>query len=251
MVVTGLLLVAFVVLVAAMVATRRAPARPLPDVDGYLQRWSAAHDGYDAASTRLLRGWLHAVHRVARPLAAAGVHPDVLTLWTVWCALVVVALADRGGAWAVTGAAVLVVSGAGDALDGAVAVLTDRASAWGYVLDSVVDRVNDALYLVAAWVAGAPAWLAVSSGVAFGLLEYLRARAGNAGADPAAVITVGERPQRIICCALAIGSAGLAPARAGLWGGVSLTVLLALSVAGLVQLVVAVRRQLRRRDPGS
>jgi len=91
---------------------------------------------------------------------------------------------------------------------------------------------------------GAPAWLAVASGVTFGLLEYLRARAGNAGARHVDVITVGERPQRIICCAIAVGLAGIAPARAGLFGALSLGVLLALSATGLLQLAIAVRRQL-------
>lgn len=238
----GLLLL---VLIVTTVGTRRRPTSPVPGFDGYLARWSAAHDGYDAASTRFLRAWLALVHRLARPFATAGVLPDVLTAWTIWFALVVVALTAHGGGWAVVAAALLVASGLGDALDGAVAVITGRETAWGYVLDSVVDRINDVLYLVAAWIAGAPAWLAVASGTAFGLLEYLRARAANAGADHAAVITVGERPQRIVCCALAVGLSGMLPARAGDVAGQSLIVLLVLSVAGLVQLAVAVYRQLR------
>lgn len=238
----------FVVLTVVTLVTRRRPTSPVPDFSDYLERWSAAHDGYDAASTRFVRGWLALVHRLARPFAQAGVLPDVLTAWTLWSALVVVALTARGGGWAVTAAVLLIASGLGDAFDGAVAVLTGRETAWGYVLDSVVDRVNDALYLVAAWIAGAPGWLAVAGGTAFGLLEYLRARAGNAGADHAAVITVGERPQRIICCAIAVGLSGLLPARAGDVAGYSVTVLLVLSVVGVAQLTVAVYRQLRA-DP--
>jgi len=232
------------VLLAVTARTARRPDAPVPDFDCYLRRWSAVHDGYDAAATRLLRGWLAIMYRLGRPLAAAGVQPNVLTFWTLWLGLVVVTLADRGGGLAVAAAGLLVLSGVGDGLDGAVAVLTDRASAWGYVLDSVVDRINDVLYLIAAWVVGAPAWLAVASGVTFGLLEYLRARAGNAGAHHVDVITVGERPQRIICCAIAVGLAGIAPARAGLFGALSLGVLLALSATGLLQLAIAVRRQL-------
>jgi phosphatidylglycerophosphate synthase len=232
------------VLVVSTVLTAHRPSSPMPDFAGYLRRWSAAHEGYDATATRLVRGWLAVMYHLGRPLAAAGVQPNLLTLWTVWFALAVVALADLGGAWTLVAVVVLVVSGLGDGLDGAVAALTDRASAWGYVLDSVVDRVNDALYLVAAWVVGAPGWLAVACGATFGLLEYLRARAGNAGVRHIEVITVGERPQRIICCALAVGLAGIVPARAELYGAVSLSVLLALSVAGLLQLAVAVRRQL-------
>lgn len=256
------LFVVGVLLAAGTVLTRRPMAAQAPELDEYLTRWSAAHDGYDAAGTRLLRGWLTVVHRVARPVAAAGVAPDVVTLWTVWVSLAVIAMTLSGGWWRIAAAVVVLVGGLGDALDGAVAVLADRASAWGYVLDSLVDRINDGLYLVAAWIAGAPGWLAVSCGAALGLLEYLRARAGNAGADHTSTITVGERPQRIICCAIAVGLSGIAevsgasaaPAGSGAAGGPgatfamqSLLVLLALTVAGLVQLTVAVYRQLRAR----
>jgi hypothetical protein len=49
---------AFVVSIAVMVAvtvlSRRPPADPVPDLDTYLDRWSATHEGYDARPTRLL-----------------------------------------------------------------------------------------------------------------------------------------------------------------------------------------------------
>ena len=242
------LLVTLVALVVVTVHTRRPPLAPVPDLDGFLGRWETLHDGADARASRLVRGWLSVVYRLARPVAVAGVQPDVVTAWTLWLALAVVALARAGGGWAVAAGVVLVISGLGDALDGAVAALTGRATAWGYVLDSVVDRLTEVLYLVAAWIAGAPAGIAIASGVAFWLLEYLRARAGNAGVDHVAVITVGERPQRIICCAVAVGLAGSMPARATLLGGLSLGVLLALSVAGLAQLGAAVHREADRTE---
>lgn len=239
-------LVASIGLMAAVtLVTRRPPAGPIPDLDGYLERWSAAHDGYDARPTRLLRRWLRLVHVMARPLARQGVLPDVLTAWAVALAVAVVALAATGGRWAVLGGLLLGLAGFSDGLDGAVAVLTDRATRWGYVLDSVADRVTDALFLVAAWAAGAPAWLALAAGVAAFLLEYLRARAGNAGADHVGTITLGERPQRIICCAIAVGLAGLDPERAGHLAGWPIAILLALSIIGLGQLARSVHRQLR------
>jgi CDP-diacylglycerol--glycerol-3-phosphate 3-phosphatidyltransferase len=230
---------------AVTVITRRPPAGPIPDLDGYLERWSAAHDGYDARPTRLLRRWLQLVHVVARPLARQGVLPDVLTAWAVVLAVAVVALAATGERWAVLGGLLLALAGFSDGLDGAVAVLTDRATRWGYVLDSVADRVTDALFLVAAWAAGAPAWLALTTGVAAFLLEYLRARAGNAGVDHVGTITLGERPQRIMCCAIALGLAGLAPERADALAGWPIAILLALSIIGLWQLARSVHRQLR------
>ena len=85
----------------------------------------------------------------------------------------------------------------------------------------------------------------VVTGAMVGLLEYVRARAGNAGAAHVAVITVGERPQRVICCAIAVGLAGLVPGRASAAAGGSVVILLALTAIGLTQLAVAVRRMLR------
>jgi phosphatidylglycerophosphate synthase len=232
-------------MVAVTVLTRRPPATPSPDLDTYLDRWSVAHDGYDARPTRVLRGWLTLMHRLARPLADAGVLPDVVTAWAVVLSLAVVALADRGGGWAIVAAVVVVLSGLGDGLDGAVAVLTDRATRWGYVVDSVADRVTESVFLVAVWVVGAPGWLVVSAGAAVFLLEYLRARAGNAGAEHVATITVGERPSRVICSAVALALAGVAPARAPALAGWSVAILLGLSLVGLAQLAVPVYRQLR------
>jgi hypothetical protein len=56
--VVGLLLLALLALVAVTLTTRRPPAAPVPELDGYLRRWRATHDGYDVTATRLLRGWL-------------------------------------------------------------------------------------------------------------------------------------------------------------------------------------------------
>lgn len=67
------------------------------------------------------------------------------------------------------------------------------------------------------------------------LLEYTRARAGNAGGDEVGTVTVAERPVRL-----------LVPVSGLLLGlpTAALVVLTSLSAAGLVQLLVALRRQL-------
>ena len=233
------------VLMAVTVATARRPAVAVPEFGTYLDRWQVLHGGYDVRTgSRWLRGWLSLAYRVARPLARAGVMPDVLTLWTVWLACAVLVPAAAGGRWPMLAASVLVLSGLGDTLDGCVAVLTNRATTWGYVLDSVVDRVNDVIYLLAIVAMGAPAQVAILCGVVFFLLEYLRARAANAGGGEIGAITVGERANRVIFCALGIGFGGVFVGhaqRVATWAVAGLT---AVSVIGLVQLVVAVRRRL-------
>jgi hypothetical protein len=67
-------------LVVAAVLTARRPEHPVPDRDGYFDRWSATHGGYDPRTGSVwVRGWLSMVLVLARPLARRGVQPDVVT----------------------------------------------------------------------------------------------------------------------------------------------------------------------------
>lgn len=233
------------VLLVLSVATARRPAAVVPDRNGYFDRWSALHGGYDPRSGSVwVRGWLTMVFALAGPLARRGVQPDVLTAWTLWLALAVLALAEVGGRWEIAAGWLLVASGLADNLDGAVAVLSGRATRWGYVLDSVVDRASDALYLLAVVAVGCPPALAVALGFAFFTLEYLRARAGSAGGDGVGRITMAERPTRVSLLAPTLAVGGLYPRLAEELSVVLPAVLLAMTVVATVQLAATVRRQL-------
>lgn len=237
-------------LLAASLASARRPTAAVPDFDGYLTRWSPLHGGYDPRRNAPLLGWLRLSHAVARPLARRGVLPDVLTLWGLWLALAVLVLAEAGGRWPLLAGWVLVASGLADTLDGCVAVLTDRATRWGYVLDSLVDRTTDVAYLVALDLVGAPTPLTVAAGVAMFTLEYLRARAGNAGMGEIGVVTVGERATRVILCSAGIFFAGVYVSRAALVATLASWALVAVGAVALVQLGVAVRRSLATAPRG-
>jgi CDP-diacylglycerol--glycerol-3-phosphate 3-phosphatidyltransferase len=205
--------------------------------DDHVAGWSALHGGL--APSPLVRRYLRLVHRLAVPVARTGVHPDALTLASLAVALPVL--------WvpAPVAAGLVLLSGLLDALDGSVALLQGRPTRWGYVLDSVVDRVCDALYLVALVAVGCPAWLAVAAGFACFLLEYLRARAGNAGGDDVVRITMAERPTRVIVLALAIHFSGVFPDLADTLSALGGAVLLGLTVVSVAQLAAAVRHQLQ------
>lgn len=244
---TGLvaLLVAAAVLVIASLVTARRPEAPIPDLDGYFDRWQGLHGGYDPRGRNVwLRGWLVMSYWIARPLARRGILPGMLTTWSVWLAFAVFVPASAGGRWPILAGWILVLSGLGDTIDGCVAVLTDRATRWGYVLDSAVDRVNDVIYLFAIVSVGGPATLALVAGLAFGMLEYLRARAGNAGGGDIGAVTVGERAMRVICCAAGIHFGGVFVGHAKLAATLGLAALATFSIIGLAQLVAAIRRQL-------
>lgn len=239
----GALGVAAAVLLVVTVVTSRRPEVAVPPLAGYLDRWQAVHGGYDPRTGSIwVRAWLAGVYRLARPLARTGVAPDVLTAWTLWLSAAALTAAAAGGGWVMAAGWLVVGGGIGDSLDGAVAVLTDRATRWGYVLDSVVDRINDVMYVAAVVVAGAPVWLGVVCAVSLFTLEYLRARGGNAGAGEIGTITVGERPNRVALCAVGLYFGGAFEALPV--ATAALALLAVLTLVGLGQLGFAVRRQL-------
>ena len=234
-----------VVLVVLALATARRPAHAIPDQEGYYDQWSRLHGGYDPRTASVwVRFWLTLVYRIARPLARRGVQPDVITLSSLWFAFAVFVPASEGGYWPILAGWVLVASGLFDTLDGCVAVLEKRTTKWGYVLDSVVDRLNDVIYLAAVVSVGAPLELAIALGVGFFLLEYIRARAGNAGGDDVGTVTVGERPMRVIFLSASIHFGGVFVDHSETVATVGMSVMAAFTAVALVQLVVAVRRQL-------
>ena len=212
--------------------------------DGYLDRWAELHGGYDPRASPWARGWLGLTYACARPVRA--VPPDVLTGVGVLVTAGLLPLSAAGGRWPLLAVLVVVLSGLLDNVDGCVAVVTGRESRWGYVLDSLADRVCDALYLVALWLLGAPAGVCVGAGALTWWQEYARARAGNAGMGEIGVATVWERPSRVIVTAFALAAAGGWPASADRLAAVGAWVSVALAVVAVAQLLVAVRRTLTR-----
>lgn len=216
----------------------------LPDRAEFARRWSAAHGGADPTA-RFVAGYLTVVQALARPLAAAGVRPDAVTATGPVLAAVALWPAASGERWTLLVPLIVVVSAVLDGLDGAIAVLTAGPTRWGAVLDGVADRVADLAWTATLWLLGAPGWLVAAAAAVGWLHEYLRARAGAAGMTGVARVTVGERPTRAVVVALFALGAGLYPAAAGGWATAGAAALVGVGVAGLAQLVPAVRRELR------
>jgi len=225
-------------------APHEPAGRPIPDREAYYDGWSALHGGYDPRSSILTRLWLGWAYEVARPLAQRGVTPDAVTTAGVAVTAGVLPFAAAGGRWAFGGGLVVVASGLLDNLDGAVAVLTGGASSWGYVVDSLADRASDALYLLALRLAGAPAGWCAGAAAAVVLLEYGRARAANAGFSEIGVVTVGERPTRIIVTAVALAGVAAAPRHARWVAGAGASATAGVSLIGSVQFLRTARRAL-------
>lgn len=203
----------------------------------YFRRWADLHGGYQPAAHRPARLWLTLVYGVARLLP--GVPPLAVTAAGLLVALAVPALAAAG--WVLAAALAVVASGFLDSLDGAVALGAGRDSRLGYVLDSVADRVADTSYVLALWVLGAPGWICTTAAVGSALQEYVRARAAGVGLTAIAVVSVNERPTRILLAVA--GTAGILAATTAPTIAAAAGVVLA--AVGVVQVTLAVRRGLR------
>jgi phosphatidylglycerophosphate synthase len=245
------------------------PARP-PDgggdpgwsLEAYRAGWRAAHSLGEGVQPggRVAAGYLRLPYVVGAPLAKAGVDPDLVTLAALWVALVAGWTATLGPGWAAAAGVLTLLAGVADSVDGAVAVMQGRASAFGFVWDSAADRLADLAVIAGPVVLVAteagPGWRAVAlvagtaaAGLAL-LLEYVRARA-QAGQVAAAwsLVTPGERPTRVIVLGLAglavgaaqLGGDALAGAALDLGYPLALAVLAVLEAAGCVQLLLAAR----------
>ena len=208
----------------------------------YCAAWARLHSGFDpGTASAVVRGWVRIVYRAGSWLGDRRVAPSAVTtagLVLCWC--VPLAAGSLGRAGAALGAVLVLLAALADGLDGAVAVVSGRASRFGYVYDSVADRLGEAAWLLAFWLAGAPAWLVVAAGGVSWLQEYARARATAAGMSEIGVVTVSERPTRVLVAIFGLLAAAVVPIAIT----VAAAVWLGLAVVGLGQLGVAIRREL-------
>ena len=210
----------------------------------YLAAWARWHGGTDPSGNRMVRGWLSIAYSIARPVARLS--PLVATGAGLLVSAGAVGAAVAGGPWLVPAGLLVGLSGLLDSLDGVLAIATGRASRRGFVIDSAADRLTEAAYAAALWVAGAPGWLAAVFGALCWLPDYLRARAGQAGVAETGVISVWERPTRVILTGFTLGGAGvlsgLGAAAVVVTAGAAAGA--ALGVVGVAQLGASLRRAL-------
>jgi phosphatidylglycerophosphate synthase len=215
--------------------------------DARFQRWSSLHGG--AAPTGLVGAWLRLIYFLARPLARRRVSPDAITTFGLTIALLSLIPAAGPGRLPLVAAALIVLAGILDGLDGAVAVRTDRVTPWGSVLDPLCDRLADICSVAALWLVGAPAGWCVAGGALALLHEQVRASARVNGMPEIGVVTVSERPTRVIVSAAFLVAAGLYPGAASTWATVGAVAWTVLGLIGLGQLIRTVKARLGR--PGS
>ncbi|MBP2708085.1 CDP-alcohol phosphatidyltransferase family protein [Microbispora sp. RL4-1S] len=182
---------------------------------------------------------------LGRALARLGVSPDVITtIGTLGVVASALICYPRG--WLFPGTVAITVFVFADMLDGVLARMTGKGSAWGAFLDSTLDRLSDSaifsgliLYFV---LEKEPeillAGVALFCLVAGALVSYAKARAEGLGMT--ANVGLAERGERLVVVLVAAGLSGLGVPYVlaiGLW------LLAAASLITVVQRMVHVYRQ--------
>lgn len=208
------------------------------------------HGGVDPRrSSRPTRVWIRIAYAVGRGLAALRLSPDTITVVGLVLSAAVPVVVLLGDWWLFVAAALVLASAVADSADGAVAVLTSRTTRLGAFTDAVADRLSEAAWLLALWLAGVPGILVAVCLALCYLHEYARARAAAAGMVGVGVVSVAERPVRVILTVVALVLGGAAsPVSARLAAGV-MTIVVAvwvlLGLLGGARLLTAIRAGLR------
>jgi len=163
----------------------------------FKSRWSKLHGGADVEG--VVGGWLSFSFQAARVCTALRISPNVLTFLGL-----TTAIAMGLSSYAAIALLLLVISLFFDGIDGSVAIVQERASQFGALLDSIADRIAEAFWLYMGWRLGIPAWLAITMWMVASIQEYARARMASLGHHEVGVVTITERPVRAIFMAFAL-----------------------------------------------
>jgi CDP-diacylglycerol--glycerol-3-phosphate 3-phosphatidyltransferase len=157
--------------------------------------------------------WNNLLTPLARLLLRLGVSPDAVTVvGTLGVCTGALVFFPRG--WLFVGVLVVTAFVFSDILDGRMARLSGRASAWGAFLDSTLDRFGDAaifaglaMYYVGPGDSRALAGLAIYCLVMGSVTSYARARAESLGMQ--AKGGIAERADRLVAILVMTGLADL------------------------------------------
>jgi CDP-diacylglycerol--glycerol-3-phosphate 3-phosphatidyltransferase len=151
--------------------------------------WSALHGGAEIKG--VVKTWLAISYSSAKVVSVLRFSPNFLTLLGLVFAIAMAV--NPLSLWTIP---LLVLSLYADGIDGSVAIYQNRSSSFGAILDSVADRISEALWFYVAYRIGAPAWMVLVTYVIASTQEYARARLGGLGIDDVGVVTPAERPVR-------------------------------------------------------
>jgi len=157
--------------------------------DEFKAKWSSLHS--DAETTGIVGAWLNISYRFGLICTLLRISPNALTLFGLLGAVATAVTSQS--AWAIL---FLVFSLFCDGIDGSVAIFQHRESNFGATLDSVVDRISEALWFYALYAIGVSAWIPITLWSVAAFQEYARAKLISLGVSDIGVVTPAERPVR-------------------------------------------------------
>lgn len=209
----------------------------------YESAWSTLHG--EAQPSAMIRVWLRFMFVITTPLLR--ISPNTVTLGSGLFAVGLAALARESALYWLVAIGIFLL-GILDGVDGVLAVRRNQVTAWGAFLDSIIDRLVDVAIAVMLVAAGADP-LAVMIAVTLTLVhEYMRARAASVGYRLIGVVSVAEKPTRIILGLIAFTACSVVPGRADVFTTISAWVWLLLALIGVTQLFVSYRKSLQAKS---
>jgi phosphatidylglycerophosphate synthase len=157
--------------------------------DEFFSIWGRLHG--DAEISGIIKGWLNISYLIVKPLAKVRITPNVLTILGLLFGVLLYANAETF--WA---PALLVLSLICDGIDGSLAIVTNKSTKWGAILDATVDRLTEIFWVLALYKVGADLNLLIIVLLAASVQEYMRARAAGLGVSEVGIVTFAERPVR-------------------------------------------------------
>ena len=155
----------------------------------FFKSWSQLHG--NAKISGIVKGWLTISYLLVKPLAKLKITPNILSIFGLLFGVLLYLNALTN--WAVI---LLTLSLICDGIDGSLAIISGKASKWGAMLDSVVDRVTEFFWALTFIAIGANKYVVIAALLIASVQEYLRARAGGLGLSEVGVVTIAERPVR-------------------------------------------------------
>jgi len=155
----------------------------------FFTTWSSLHG--QARVSGIVKWWLNISYFIVRPLNKLRVTPNGLTV--LGLVFGVLLYLNSKSLWALL---FLILSLLSDGLDGSMAIVTQKFSNWGAMLDSVTDRATEVFWVLALYSIGVNINILIAAFLFSFIQEYLRARAGGVGVNEVGVVTFAERPVR-------------------------------------------------------
>jgi len=157
--------------------------------DEFFLTWRGLHG--DANISGIVKAWLSISYVVVKPISKARITPNILTIFGLFFGVLLFVNAETF--WA---PALLVLSLICDGIDGSLAIITNKSTKWGAILDSTVDRLTEIFWVLALYKVGADIKLLIIVFLAASVQEYMRARASGLGVAEVGIVTFAERPVR-------------------------------------------------------